>query len=454
MLRQFVFGGIVESDKPFSASEVGKLIEKGKKIADEKPLPAQGQIIKLFSQLAKAWSSPAYPRRVEASEALLKSTGMSRAFIDAVLDKFPESLNPETIKRKIEGELGDALIQEEPALQVATRVRLMARPVGTVLHVASGNVFLAGAESLIDGIITKNVNFLKMSTQETSFPVIFAESIKEFDKEGVIAPRVVILWWRGGDSEIESLFKKKMDKIIFWGGYDALLSWKEGLGQGTEFIPHGPKISFGVISAAGLDSAEMGDLTERAALDITIWEQKACNCPQVFFIESSAPEEKVDIFIGSLARSLESLNGAFPPAKRTDDEHVEILKTRELAMARSFVTGEKTLVVGPATLDWTIIYEKERKNLAFELSPLNRTIIIKRYQSLAALLGLFRKNSFYLQTIGYCLSEDEVGEYAKALSREGVTRLCPFGVMAIPTPGAPHDGSYALRGLTRLTVVE
>ena len=89
-----------------------------------------------------------------------------------------------------------------------------------------------------------------------------------------------------------------------------------------------------------------------------------------------------------------------------------------------------------------------------ELSPLNRTLIIKRYRSAAAFKEILKDHSFYLQTIGYCLADSEVSEYAMILSGLGATRLCCFGVMAIPTPGAPHDGYYALRDLTRATAVE
>ena len=80
--------------------------------------------------------------------------------------------------------------------------------------------------------------------------------------------------------------------------------------------------------------------------------------------------------------------------------------------------------------------------------------MIKRYESLGALSDSLKEQSFYLQTAGYCLGNAQVPEYAASLSRRGVTRLCPFGVMAIPVPGAPHDGGYELRDLTKFTVIE
>ena len=171
-------------------------------------------------------------------------------------------------------------------------------------------------------------------------------------------------------------------------------------------------------------------------------------------MEESASDVYVDRFIGSLTESLDRACNSFPVGQRSNDEYVEVLKTRELALAKHIMTGQKISVLGPKTFDWTIIFEDEAKKNTFEPSPLNRTIIIKRYSSLNALADLFKGYSAYLQTVGCRLDSAEIPEYAIKLSSIGVTRLCPFGVMAIPTAGTPHDGNFALRDLTRVTVVE
>jgi len=452
--RQFIFGETVMSKEPLSPDEVRKLILKGIEIKETSRLPSQEKILSVFSRLSEAWSDRSYARRREAADLLIRNASLSREFISAVLDEFPNMLSAESMLRKIEGELGNPLIQEEPVRQGSTKTRLMVQPAGTVLHVASGNVFLACVDSIIDGIITKNVNFLKMSSDDRDFPVIFAESIKDFDKEGIITGRLVLLWWRRGDRDIEDMFKQAMDRIVFWGGGEALLSWQTGLGPSTVLISHGPKVSFGIVSKAGLESAKLSELTDRIAFDVTMWEQRACNCPQTVFIEESVPEGLVRAFTDSLSDSFRRVNSSIPPSNRSDDEYTEILKARELAVARSLMASASIQVAGPDTFDWTIIYDGRVNNDEFGTSPLNRTLGIKRYLSVDTLPDLFKGHSFYLQTAGYCLGELEISKYAKTLAGLGVTRVCPFGIMAIPTPGAPHDGSYSLRGLTRFTVVE
>ncbi len=451
--KQFIFGKTVVSSHPVSGDELEKLLVRGKKIKENGSHPSQDQIMDILSGVSKAWADPGYAKRREALKMLTESTGLGTELVEAILNEFPGRIDPDNLEKKLAGELGSPSIQDGLVTQDTTHARLTVQPVGQILHVAAGNAFLGCIESLIDGIITKNVNFLKMST-DRDFPVLFAESIRQFDKKGIIADRLAILWWQGGDRTIENMFKHYMDRIIFWGGDDALSSWKKDLGQSTVLVQHGPKISFGVLSNAGLKAVKLSELTDRIVFDIVIWEQKACNCPQMLFVEESVPPEEMKRFIDSLADSFEKANDRFPPGKRLDDEYVEILRTRELALAEHLATGQSTSVIGPETFDWTIIYEEDPKGRKFITSPLNRSIFIERYPSLRVLSDLLRDHSFYLQTVGYCLEDREISEYGIALSRLGVTRLCPFGVMAITTPGTPHDGSYALRDLTRVTVIE
>ena len=453
--KQFIFGKTVLCEKPLSPEEMSALIAKAKDFYRNSKTPSQKEVLDVFARVSEAWKGPLYHFRKEAFDSIREAAGFSPEFVTTVIKELPRLFSPATLIKKMTGEFGDSGIQDKSVFQESTNASLISQPSGLVLHVASGNVFLACLESLIDGIITKNINFVKMSTADRRFPVLFAESIKEFDKDGIITERLAILWWEAGDQAIESLFKKSMNRIVFWGGYDALLSWKKNIGEESTLIQHGPKVSFGIVSKAGLESADVGELTGRIALDISVWEQRACNCPQILFLESNISSDDIDRFLGLLSGGLKRMAVKIPSARRTNDEYVEILRARELGTAKNLATGKETRVMGPGTLEWTILYDpSEKEGDRFELSPLGRTILVRRYKSLEDLSSLIRDKSFYLQTAGYCLGEREADEYSLGLSKAGVTRVCPFGVMAMPIPGTPHDGSYALRDLTRFTVVE
>ena len=452
MYKKFIFGKVEVTNQPLSPVEALAIIEKGSAVRND--AVSMNDILDIFRDVSKKWADPKYPRRVEAFGKVLKNTGLSKELIEAVFEKLPEMFSPENLKKKIEGELGDANIMDEPIEQGSTGARLIAQPAGLVLHVASGNVFLACIESLIDGIITKNVNFVKMSSAERDFPIIFAESIAECDRKNVLMKRLAIFWWEAGAESVENIFKQEMNRITFWGGYDALASWKKGLGVKAILVQHGPKVSFGVISNEGLIASDIKDVCERIAFDVSIWEQKACNCPQMIFVEEKVSDARMKEFLGALETAFKNINSTIPSANRSNDEFVEVLKARELAKYKACAANERVTVMGPDNLDWTIICDMDMRNKDFELSPLNRTLLIKRYRSPDDLIQSVKEQAFYLQTVGYALGEKEISGYAMALSRAGATRLCPFGIMVIPKPGTPHDGSYALRDLTRMMSVE
>lgn len=185
--KQFIFGKTIISGDSLSADEMQKLIARGKEIKDKEEAPIQREILNVFSDVSKAWSSPMYRKRREAIESLTRSSNLSAKFIAEVFDEFSRIISPEHLMSKIEGELGGLEIQNNPVSLGQKGIRLMAQPAGQVLHVASGNVFLACIDSLINGIITRNVNFVKMSTDDRDFPILFAESIEEFDKRGTLS---------------------------------------------------------------------------------------------------------------------------------------------------------------------------------------------------------------------------------------------------------------------------
>ncbi len=452
--KQYLFGKTVTLNKAFSSREIDNLISEAGEIQRNTEPPSLDQILKVFSKLSAAWTDPNYSYRKKAHDALLQTSGLNEASIIGIMEKLPYFISPEYFLKKIEGEFGYTEILDKPVWQEATNSHLLAAPLGTVLHVGAGNTFIGGLESLLESIITKNINIFKMSSNDRVFPIIFAESIRELDDCNVISKRFSVIWWSGGDITVENAFKKYMDCIFFWGGYDSLSNWKNDLSTKTSLIDHGPKISFGVISKDGLCSSGIDDLAYRIAVDVISWEQKACSCPHVIFYESNISSDKIEEFLNALKFSFEKINSEFPPGPRTDDENVEVIKSRELTLARSFMTDSRISVIGPKTLDWTILFFNEIEDQELKLSPLNRTIIIRPFSSLEHLKNIMIDHSFYLQTVGYCFDKSEITKFSQFLSSLGVLRICQFGKMSIPTAGCPHDGRYSLRDLTKMVVLE
>ncbi len=181
--EQFLFGKEINSTHALPVDEIRTLLSRAEKFKDTAPLPNTRQILKVLEQAARAWSDSSYPYRQQAYEALVKNSHLGRAMIAFLLDEFPKLFSPERINQAVVGELGDPSIQDSFILQAESGCRLTVRPAGLVLHITPGNTFMGGVDSLINGIITKNINFLKMSDIARLIPVLFAKTIKDLDKE-------------------------------------------------------------------------------------------------------------------------------------------------------------------------------------------------------------------------------------------------------------------------------
>lgn len=449
MTTHYFFGEYKEMEGAPTPEEIDGLILQGTNAIQGEHIHFS-DVLDIFSKLHKAWSDPQYAIRITALEEMKKSAGLGAEMIETIFEHFPKILDPQTIERKLEREFGSSKAFSELYKKENGNLSYIVRPSGMVLHVAAGNAFLNTIDSLINGIITLNVNFVKMSDPDRIFPILFMRSLEEFDTKKILTKRIALLWWKGGDSIIENKFKQHMDRIIFWGGSMALASWQKDLSEKTILIPHGPKVSFGVVSRQSLKENTISDITDALAFDISIWEQKACNCPQTVFVEHLDSKEGSD-FLESLAISLEKTSVMFPPPEKTRDEYAELIKARELAIAGSCLDEKNTVYANGN--NWQII-AKYTANNELIYSPLNRTVYIQSYENIEAIALQLKQSYLYLQTTGYSLSTAEIPYYAELLSSSGVTRICPFGTMTIPEAGSPHDGKYLLPDLSRITVLE
>lgn len=448
MITHYFFGDFIETEGAPQIEEILKRVRQGNVVAKENI--AYEDVLDVFSKLYSAWNDPNYSLRVEAIKELKRTSGLGDLMVEKIFENFPQLMNPEIIAKKMQQEFGSSDAFSSMYKKEGSLFSYVATPVGTVLHIAPSNTFLGSIDSLINGMITLNVNFMKMSDADTIFPLLFIKSIEEFDTKKCLTRRLALLWWKGGDENVEKIFKNEMDRIIFFGGFFALSSWQKGIGPKTLLVPHGPKVSFGIVSKKSLQESNVTNITDRIAFDISIWEQKACNCPQTIFVENLDSEEG-SCFLESLSASLERVSTLFPPLEKSKDEYVELLKTTELAIAGDCL-GEKNKVFTDGDR-WRIIAKyKEDNDIIY--SPLNRTIYVTSYSSFENVAKKLSESSFYLQTAGYSLTSNEFMNIGISLAKAGVTRLCPFGKMTIPEPGTPHDGKYLLHDLARVTVIE
>lgn len=365
---------------------------------------------------------------------LMKESGFSSDEVRSTLSLLPLLLSRDSLEKRLRGEFTQTEILDGFIKVSGFSGRVMARPLGILLHVTAGNVFLSCIDSLVTGLLTKNLSVVKVSSQNTVFPIFFARELLKFDTQKIIADKFSILSWKGGDKEIEDYIKQKVDGIIAWGGEEMISSYQNGLPLGVKFLGFGPKVSFQIITREGLKNKDLKTVAQKVVDDIIPWDQSACSSPQNLFLQEGTEN------------LLPYLNNAFseapPRGTLNDDEATEILKEKYRGLYSELMEGGK-LFQGESYL----IHQERSSTL--RPSPLHRTLIVKTFKSEEELSQQLSPLSFYLQSCSYLLGAEEKDRYLTELAMAGIKRFAPLGTITWGMDGAPHDGRMVLRELVQ-----
>ncbi len=453
MNRQYVFGEF--RDGELADPEVREILAvASQKVPQMRAVPV-AEVVELLDRVSRRWADPSDRFRRQAQEMLPEQTGFSAAMVRRDLDGFAMALSRAFSRAKIAAELGTAEVLDgwvrqgpiqprdprsldEPGARSGRGPLVRALSRGVILHVAAGNVGSIGALSLVEGLLTKNVNILKAASSAPAFSLLFAESLRETDDAGTISSCVSVLVWSGRAVAHHELFKRHADAIVVWGGETAVREYRDGLGLQAQLIEWGPKVSAGIV-ARGVDLAEAA---RAAAADVSMWDQNACSSAQVIYVEG---EDQVDEFSRRLEAELAAFAEKIPVGELGLQEAAEITKTRELAKI-DVALGRATMRLPRGTLDWTLIVEKDP---AFKLSPLFRTVYVKAVADLADCARHLAPYRASLQTIGLAAPTDRLLELADFLCAAGATRIVEMGASSGGYPGEPHDGTQALQRLVK-----
>ncbi len=370
----------------------------------------------------------------DALPELTKESGFSKQETEKTLSLLPTILKKENLEKRIKAEFTKIEVLDQFVKMPNGSFKTRAIPKGVILHVTAGNVFLSSIDSLVMGLMTKNLSIIKVSSQNKYFPIYFARKLKEFDKEGILSDKFAILHWKGGEEKAETFIKNKVNAIIAWGGEEMISSYQKNIPPHVKFLDFGPKISIQLMTKDGLKDKDLDIVSAKIVDDIIPWDQSACASPQNLYLQEGIEEKEL----------LLKINNAFlnspPRGQINEDEATEILKEKYRALY-SELMEDGFLSSGPEHL----IHLESNKIL--KTSPLHRSLIIKRFKDEFELSEILTPFSYYLQSCSYLLSDDEKTSYLNELCQTGLKRFSPLGTITWGMEGAPHDGRFVLREL-------
>jgi hypothetical protein len=341
-------------------------------------------------------------------------------------------LQRDAMEYRIERMLGsldvvDGWVQHTDPTGRASRVRAVPP---RLIHMVAGNAPIGVMQSIADGCLVKAVNLFKVPSVDPFTTVAVLRTMADIDPGHPVVRSLSALYWRGGDAQVEGVLYRAQyfDKLVAWGGGEAITNAAKYVGPGFQLVAFDPKTSMAVVGREAFASDEaLHEAADLLASDAAGMNQDACVCPRHAFVEGTV--EEVDRFCEVLIDHLvldRRLSGGGPRTSPYIREAVDGLRFLEPDYRTwGGYDGRGLVVRSPEPVDW------HPQNKTLNVVPVRELADAARYATVAT------------QTVGVWPYDRKV-EVRDRLAHAGVQRICRLGHAGMLTLGIPHDGMYPL----------
>lgn len=315
-------------------------------------------------------------------------------------------------------------------------------PLGVLLHIAAGNADGLPAYSVVEGLLTGNINILKLPRADNGLSMeILRQLIQE---EPALAEFIYVFDTPSEDVDALLRMARLSDGIVVWGGDGAVSAVRRFAPVGAKLIEWGHRLSFAYLSGLQDQAQDWPDLAEH----IIETRQLLCSSCQVIYLDTDSMEE-VHTFCREFLPILERA-AARSPARSLGAAAEQTLRRYQARIERAISGGTgnsgRTVYDGRGC-SLTACTDRE-----LELSDLFGNPLVKAL-SRCDLLPVLRRQKGRLQTAGLLCPEADRASLTDLLVRAGVNRVLRAGEMSDTFCGEAHDGEYPLRRYTRLVNV-
>lgn len=396
-----------------------------------RPAPAAETVVAAIDRLGQRLAAGAF----DAQIAALQIDGAEQYRELAI-----RLLRRDYLEFKLRTELGsdfspDRVTDPPPGL---APLRVLTRPLGVLLHIAAGNADGLPAFSVAEGLVTGNINLLKLPQADNGLSLAIIEALLEI--EPALADYVYVFDTPSSDLAAIKRMADLSDGIVVWGGETAVAAVRRFARPGTKLIEWGHRLSFAYLSG-GVPGGALAELAEH----IISTRQLLCSSCQVIYLNTAD--------MGQLRRFCDRF---YPVLEAAAKRHLPgTLGSAAALTLRSRTDQLEALLEGGSPKPWrsplcSLIVKEDS---VLELSPMLGNVLVKPLPR-ERILDVLREKKQYLQTAGLCCPPEEREDLAELLIRAGVTRITSLGNMSATLPGEAHDGEYPLRRYLRTVNVE
>jgi len=344
-------------------------------------------------------------------------------------------LRRETLEEKLQIELGHDLSPQPRPFGYAIPM-----PLGTLLHVAAGNVTGLPAFSVVEGLLTGNINLLKLPRQDKGLSL--AILLELVDQQPKLAPYICAFDIPSSDAHSLEQLAQLSDGIVVWGGDEAVRAIRALAPPGCKLMEWGHRLSFAyVCPCSGME----GELSQLAHHIISTGGLLCSSCQVVYLDTEDMAQAKqfcLD-FLPLLSQAQQTLHTTPGTAGQA------ALYAWEAQLEQVVDRAGREELFFPGT-GCSITLRRDRE---LELSHLHGNVLVKLLPR-RELMEVLQRQKGRLQTAGLLCPEEERAELTALLCRAGVTRITRAGSMSRTFPGEGHDGEYPLRRYLRMVDVE
>lgn len=349
------------------------------------------------------------------------------------------------LERKLETELGRDFFapHESSAAFGLSGVCTQVVPLGTLFHISAGNVDFLPAYTVAEGLLTGNVNLLKLPQADSGLTVLALQKLIEIQPK--LKHFIYVFDTPSSDIAAMKRLADIADGIVVWGGDAAIRTVRNFAPVGAKLIEWGHRLSFAYLS--GDWRAYSHELTALAE-HIVRTEQLLCSSCQTIFLNTSDMVE-IKNFCCEFLPYLEAARRKYPisdigaAAECTLKDYTAALET----LMEGGSGGEAKVFRG-VQCSLTACEDSE-----LELSEMFGHLSVKRLPS-QDIMGVLRRKKGCLQTAGLLCDDSEFGRLSGLLIGSGVNRVTALGHMSETFVGESHDGEYSLRRYVRMVNIE
>lgn len=377
------------------------------------------------------WSNPLARGRRELEAALPGATGLHPKTAREGLDRGLNHWDAAAFRGLVDRELG-------PEAPVAIGLRSTA-------VLLAGEIPMPSLLSIVAPLALRSPVVVKSGSRDPVTATIVQRSLASVAPD--LAPALCVLPPIQSSAALAALLEA--DCIVATGSDATIATIGAQLRPTQRFVAAGHRFSIAVIGDEALRANRVGDIAERLAIDIAMWDQQGCLSPIAIFAISEDPHA-ADRLSEHLAQALANAEAQWPLGHVDDAAAARLASERAEAEMRSASDPAVTLLSDPEHR-FAVVREADAR---MRPAPLHRFVRVHPQETPAALLAWLRPFAQHLAAVALAGFGRNEAPFANALVEAGASRVCVPGTLQAPPIDWRHEGRGVLAPLACFADVE